>query len=114
MRGMIRDKSLGYGQDLAIYTGSTTGTTRSNEKCSLYSPITWQVDRKCVMISASSFDQLCLEMKMQRDNMEDDLHAHGSRELVKTEYVANNQKYDRHRHLWADGEGKLHKDIHYV
>lgn len=114
MRGMIQDKSLGLGQDLAYYTGSTTGTTRSNEMCSSYAPITWQVDRKCVMISASSFDKLCYEMKMQRDDMEDDLHAHGSRELVKNDLVANNQANRRHRHLWADGEGKLHKDGYYV
>merc|ERR1719199_611014 len=28
---------------------------------------------------------------MQRDDMSGDLHAHGSRELVKDEYIANNQ-----------------------
>ncbi len=91
MRGMIIDQEMGMGQDIAIYTGSTTGETRSNEMCSLYTPITWQVDRKCHMISASSFDKLCYDMKMQRDDMSDDLHAHGSRELVKDELVANNQ-----------------------
>merc|ERR1712241_844526 len=31
--------------DVAAYTGSTTGTSRSNTICSKYSPITWQVDR---------------------------------------------------------------------
>merc|ERR1712094_125796 len=36
-----------FGDDMAIYTGSTTGTSRSNDLCSQYSPITWQVDRKC-------------------------------------------------------------------
>lgn len=109
MRGMIKDAKKGYGQDIAYYTGSTTGTSRDNEMCSQYNPITWQVDRKCVMISASSFDKLCYDMKLQRDDMTDDLHAHGSRELVKTEFVANNQA----RHLWADGNGKLHPDEHY-
>ena len=53
MAGMLVDEKKGYGQDIAYYTGSTTGTTRSNEMCSQYTPITWQVDRKCHLISAS-------------------------------------------------------------
>lgn len=113
MRGMIVDKELDMGLDVTYYTGSTTGTTRSNKKCSSYAPITWQVDRKCHMISASSFDKLCFDMKMQRDDMTYDLHAHGSRELVKHSLVADNQVYDTRRHLWADGDGKLHADEHY-
>ena len=91
IRGMVVDETMNMGQDIAIYTGSTTGETRSNEMCSQYAPITWQVDRKCHMISASSFDKLCYDMKMQRDDMSDDLHAHGSRELVEDSLVANNQ-----------------------
>ena len=91
IRGMIVDKDMG--KDIQIYTGSTTGETRSNEMCSQYAPITWQVDRKCHMISASSFDKMCFDMKMQRDDMSDDLHAHGSRELVKDDLAANNQYY---------------------
>merc|ERR1712146_514670 len=71
-----------YGSDIAYYTGSTTGTTRDNDICSAYSPITWQVDRKCHMISASSFDKMCADMKTQADDMSDDLYAHGSRKLV--------------------------------
>jgi len=89
IRGMLVDGE--HGQDVAIYTGSTTGTSRDNEICSSYTPITWQVDRKCHMISASSFDKMCYDMKMQRDDMSSDLHAHGSRELVHDKYVANNQ-----------------------
>ena len=89
IRGMLVDGE--HGQDVAIYTGSTTGTSRDNEICSAYTPITWQVDRKCHMISASSFDKMCYDMKMQRDDMSSDLHAHGSRELVHDKYVANNQ-----------------------
>jgi len=92
IRGMLVDGE--HGQDVAIYTGSTTGTTRDNEICSSYTPITWQVDRKCHMISASSFDKMCYDMKMQRDDMSGDLHAHGSRELVHDKYIANNQ-YDK-------------------
>jgi len=91
IRGMVIDKEMG--KDIHIYTGSTTGETRSNEMCSQYAPITWQVDRKCHMISASSFDKMCYDMKMQRDDMSDDLHAHGSRELVKDDLAANNQYY---------------------
>jgi hypothetical protein len=45
------------------------------------------------MISASSFAKLCYDMKMQREDMSDDLHAHGSRELVKNDLAANNQYY---------------------
>ena len=88
IRGMIVDDS--YGEDIAAYTGSTTGTTRNNTMCSAYAPITWQVDRKCHLISASSFDKMCADMKAQRDDMSDDLYAHGSRELVNSTYAGNN------------------------
>jgi hypothetical protein len=88
--GMIVDGEKGT--DIAKYTGSTTGTARNNEICSPFTPITWQVDRKCHLISASSFDEMCREMKMQADNMNDDLYAHGSRELVDDEHAANNQQ----------------------
>jgi len=88
MRGMIVDGN--YGTDIAKYTGSTTGTSRDNDVCSKYTPITWQVDRKCHLISASSFDKLCADMKMQRDDMSGDLHPHGSRELVADHLAADN------------------------
>jgi hypothetical protein len=91
MRGMIVDGD--YGADLAFYTGSTTGTTRDNTVCSSYTPITWQVDRNCQLVSASSFDKMCADMKAQRDDMSDDLYAHGSRELVADQFTANNQVY---------------------
>ncbi|KAK1745721.1 hypothetical protein QTG54_003645 [Skeletonema marinoi] len=90
MRGMIIDKQRNMGTDIHYYTGSTTGTSRSNEMCSQYAPITWQVDRQCHMISASSFDKLCHDMLLQRDDMKDDLYPHGSRELVMDSLVANN------------------------
>lgn len=89
MRGMIVDGDKGI--DLAMYTGSTTGTSRNNEICSQYSPITWQVDRKCHKVSASTFDKMCADMLSQRDDMSDDLYPHGSRELVADEIAANNQ-----------------------
>jgi len=88
IRGMIVDGEMG--QDITRYTGSTTGTTRSNQVCSTYTPITWQVDRKCHLISASSFDKMCADMKTQRDDMSDDLYAHGARELVDSILAANN------------------------
>jgi len=88
IRGMIVQGN--YGADVAKYTGSTTGTSRSNKICSGYAGITWQVDRKCHLISASSFDKLCADMKNQQDDMSSDLHAHGSRILVNSSFVANN------------------------
>jgi len=91
MRGMIVDGE--FGSDMAIYTGSTTGTSVNNDLCSGYSPITWQVDRECHLISASSFDKMCADMKAQRDDMSEDLHAHGSREVVDDALAATNHIY---------------------
>jgi len=88
MRGWIVDGD--YAKDIAYYTGSTTGTSRSNTICSKYTPITWQVDRKCHLISASSFDKMCADMMNQHDDMSSDLHAHGSRVLVSDILAANN------------------------
>mmetsp|Transcript_19207 Transcript_19207/g.22933 ORF Transcript_19207/g.22933 Transcript_19207/m.22933 type:complete len:406 (+) Transcript_19207:111-1328(+) len=91
-RGMLVDEGKHQGTDMAKYTGSTTGTSRSNEMCSRYTPITWQVDRKCHLVSASSFDKMCADMKVQADDMSDDLHAHGSRELVASQFAADNHQ----------------------
>jgi hypothetical protein len=90
IRGMIVDAEHNMGQDVAAYTGSTTGTTRDNTVCSAYTPITWQVDRQCHLISASSFDKMCADMKQQRDDMSGDLHPHGARDLVDTALAADN------------------------
>jgi hypothetical protein len=38
---------------------------------------------------------MCADMKAQRDDMSDDLYAHGSRELVDDALAANNQKDNR-------------------
>merc|ERR1712050_646473 len=89
MRGAIIDGD--HWKDVAKYTGSTTGTSRDNEICSGYAPITWQVDRKCHLISASSFDKMCADMKSQHDDMSGDMHPHGSRALVWQNLTANNQ-----------------------
>jgi len=88
MKGMIVQGD--FGKDLGVYTGSTTGTSRSNTMCSSFAPITWQVDRKCHMISASSFDKMCADMKQVNDDMSADLHPHGARELVEPKLAANN------------------------
>ena len=82
---------LDRGTEITGYTGSTTGTSRDNEKCSAYGPITWNGDRKCLLISASSFDKMCADMKTQRDDMSGDLYAHGSREVVADDLTANNK-----------------------
>jgi hypothetical protein len=111
IRGWIVDGE--YGKDIHYYTGSTTGTSRDNKICSSYTPITWQVDRKCHMISASSFDKLCYDMKQQRDDMSGDMHAHGSRELVADKYVANNQARRRKlRGQIVAPNPKLHDHAH--
>jgi len=88
IEGMIVEGSKG--SDIAYYTGSTTGTSRNNKVCSRYTPITWQVDRKCHMVSASSFDKMCADMMMQRDDMSGDVYAHGSRETVSDKLAADN------------------------
>jgi len=95
MRGMIVDADMG--KDMTYYTGSTTGTSRDNTVCSAYTPITWQVDRKCHLISASSFDKMCADMKMQRDDMSGDLYPHGSRTLVADDLAADNQEHSTGR-----------------
>eukprot|EP00900_Chrysochromulina_parva_P000740 jgi/Chrpa1/10667/Chrysochromulina_OHIO_Genome00012887-RA len=79
-----------HGLDMAMYTGSTTGTSRNNAVCSRYTPITWQVDRKCHLISASSFDKMCQDMLNNRDDMSMDVYPHGAREVVEYELTANN------------------------
>ena len=82
------------GLDLTFYTGSTTGDAVNHTVCTTTSPVAWQVDRKCHLISASSFDKMCYDMKMQRDDMTKDMKPDGSRLLVSNAYAANN-------HIWV-------------
>ena len=82
VRGKIVDATRGHGSDMAFYSGSTTGASKSNTVCSLYAPIAWQVDRKCRSISASSCDKMCADMKAERDVMSSVLYTPGSRVLV--------------------------------
>lgn len=88
IKGPLRQGN--HWKDVAYYTGSSTGTTYNNTYCSQYAPITWQVDRMCHLISASAFDKMCKDMQHQRDDMTEDLHAHGSRERVLTDLAADN------------------------
>lgn len=92
IRGWIDLSASGFAADVAYYTGSTTGTSRDNSVCSWFTPITWQVDRKCHLISASSFDKMCADMKMQSADMSSDLHPHGSRMLVWANLTADNMQ----------------------
>lgn len=93
IRGMIVEGN--YGKDITYYTGSTTGTTRNNQICSQYAPITWQVDRTCHLISASSFDKMCADMRAQKDNMLNDVHPHGAREVVWGNLSSDNKVHRR-------------------
>ena len=88
-RGMLTHGQ--HGLDMAMYTGSTTGTSRNNQVCSRYTPITWQVDRKCHLVSASSFDKMCQDMLNNRDDMSMDIYPHGAREVAAHALTANNQ-----------------------
>merc|ERR1711988_1150907 len=107
MRGMIVTDDGVYGRDLAIYAGSSTGTGRDNKWCSMYTPITWQVDRKCHLISASSFDKMCADMKLNHDPMDNDLHPHGARELVAKALNADKVYDHDHGALTAGADGTL-------
>jgi len=92
-KGMIVEGVMG--KDVTKYTGSTTGTSRDNTICSGYTPITWQVDRNCHMISASSFDKMCADMTTQNDDMSADTHPHGARMTTLDSITANNQHHLR-------------------
>jgi len=83
--GMIVDvdgTNYDMGLDVIIYNRSTTGTSHNNKVRSKLGLITWQVDRKCHLISASSFNKMCTYMKIKRDYMTEDLEPHGSRDVV--------------------------------
>ena len=67
--GMVVDKDIGMGQDVAARTGLTTVFFRNNEKCSQYFSFAWQVDLRCHLISASSLEKMCADMKQMRGDM---------------------------------------------
>ncbi|KAL3919987.1 MAG: hypothetical protein SGILL_003482 [Bacillariaceae sp.] len=84
------DKRTGKGTDVALYSGSTTGAFHTNEQCSPYTWITWQVDRKCHLISASSWDKMCAEMECQADDMRGNILAVSTRRVATTALTADN------------------------
>ena len=55
------------GINITAYTGSRTGGDFGDQLgdlfCDPVSPVTWQVDRTCQLISASTMDKLCLDIK---------------------------------------------------
>lgn len=67
-----------------MYPGSTTGTGFTNEICSPYA-ITWHVDKKCHQVSPESFEKFCEQL--DSFDIVKDLAPHGSRMLVKKEWV---------------------------
>jgi hypothetical protein len=80
-----------FGLDVAAYTGSTTGQMFNNYICSKFTPITWQVGRKCHLICASTFDKICADMLSQSDYLSGDIQPHGARMLVDRALAADNQ-----------------------
>ena len=77
--------------EVTLYSGSTTGRSYNNvDSCSPYQ-ITWQVDQKCRLISAKSFDAMCKKMK-EDYGMSADTHPHGSRDLVSNALSSNVQR----------------------
>jgi len=94
-RGMITGFKE-FGKDMAVYLGSSTGSDRDNTTCSNYTPITWQMDRKCHLISASSFDKLCADMLSNSpSDMTEDIEPAGARVLVDDKLTdANSNKFE--------------------
>ena len=71
---------------VAAYQGSTTGSSYGNEVCSPYQT-SWHVDQDCHKMSASSFDQMCKDMKDMHD-ISHDLEPHSSRVLVEDAFAS--------------------------
>jgi len=66
-----------------VYTGSTTGTTYSNNHCSPFQ-VTWDVKTTCNTLDIDDFSKWC------SDNKYTENHAHGVRELVTSEALLSN------------------------
>ena len=69
---------ISHNDPRVLYTGSTTGTSYSNEHCSPFQ-VTWDVKTTCDSLDIDDFSKWC------SDNRYDDHHAHGVRELVTSE-----------------------------
>jgi len=72
---------------VVIYIGPTIGTPRNNKFCSRWGSITWQADRKCHLISASSFDKMCTDIKSKCNDMTEDIGPHGSCNVVSNKFT---------------------------
>ena len=72
------DSPISHDDPTVVYTGSTTGTSYSNDNCSPFQ-VTWDVKKTCdsliLTISANGAAQTSIK----------DHHAHGVRELVTSE-----------------------------
>ena len=85
-----KDGSLKFSNDLitkngpaVIYTGSTTGTSYSNDHCSPFQ-VTWDVKKTCDTLDIDDFSKWC------SSNIYNENHAHGVRELVTSESLLSN------------------------
>lgn len=78
--------------DVALYLGSTTGPSYSNEICSAFQ-VNWLVDRDCKAVSASAFDNVCRRM-VEFYGMSVDIAPQSARVLVAPEH-SSTELYDR-------------------
>lgn len=72
------DSPISHNDPTVVYTGSTTGTSYSNNHCSPFQ-VTWDVKTTCDTLDIDDFSKWCSTNKY-KDN-----HAHGVRELVTSE-----------------------------
>lgn len=78
------DRSIAPNADIKYYMGSTTGGSYDDTTCSPFT-VSWYVDTKCRLISASSFDKMCKDLKDL--GAEADAHPHSSRKPVHSDFV---------------------------
>lgn len=78
---------VAHNDPTVLYTGSTTGTSYSNNHCSPFQ-VTWDVKTTCASLDIDNFSKWCA------NNKYNDNHAHGVRELVTSETLLSTIKYD--------------------
>ena len=72
------ESPISHDDPTVVYSGSTTGTSYSNDHCSPFQ-VTWDVKKTCGFLDIDDFSKWCSTNKYQ------DHHAHGVRELVTAE-----------------------------
>lgn len=72
------ESPISHDDPTVVYSGSTTGTSYSNDHCSPFQ-VTWDVKKTCGSLDIDDFSKWCSTNKYQ------DHHAHGVRELVTAE-----------------------------